>query len=404
MPARRGAGSSRTPAKPRTPETRFAPPAGANGREALRDRYERAQAMANLGDLELDLNSGERVWSTQLCRIFGFDPGAGPPSLEQALARIHAEDLPRMRGVVADALAGRGWPTVDARVLLPDGSVRWLRSAGANHDQAGQRKVNVVMHDVTALKSAERELLANLERERELSQLRADFMNMVTHECRTPLGIIMSSVQILERYFERLSTAERAAHLAEIRGGARRLADLVEEVLFLGKADAGRIPLEMRPLDLTAVLGKLSADVSTSLGADRIIHLHVDRAARRVLLDLRLITHVITNLLGNALKYSTLDTEVTVRARRDGEAVVIAVEDRGIGIPAADQRRLFQVFQRASNVGAISGSGLGLAIVKRCIDLHGGAIALESEVGRGTRVTVRLPLKSRGPKPKVLPA
>lgn len=403
MPARRGVRSSRTPVNPRLPETQVAPPATVAD-NAARGRYERAQAMANLGDLELDLNSGERVWSTQLCRIFGFDPAAGPPSLEQALARIHSEDLPRMRAAVADALAGRGWPTVDARVLLPDGSVRWLRSTGANHVHADQRKVNVIMHDVTALKSAEREMLANLERERELSQLRADFMNMVTHEYRTPLGIIMSSVEILERYSGRLSAEDQAAHLAEIRRGARRLADLVEEVLFLGKAEAGRIPLELRPLDLTGVLEKLTAEVSTTLGAERIIHLQVDRAARRVRLDLRLVTHVITNLLSNALKYSTLDTAVTVRARRDGKDAVIEVEDRGIGIPAADQRKLFQVFQRASNVGAISGSGLGLAIVKRCIDLHGGSIALESEVGHGTRVTVRLPLTSRGPAAKVLPA
>jgi signal transduction histidine kinase len=380
------------------------PGALTNVLEATRGRYERAQAMANLGDLELDLVSGERVWSTQLCRIFGFDPEASPPSLEQALARIHPEDFPRMRRVLADALAGLGWPTIDARVLLPDGSVRWLRSAGANHGAAGVRKVSVIMHDVTALKAAEHELLANLERERELSRLRADFMNMVTHEYRTPLGIIMSSVQILERYFERLSTPERAAHLAEIRGGARRLADLVEEVLFLGKADAGRIPLERRTLDLAAVLEKIAAEVSMALGADRVIHLHVDPAARRVQLDLRLISHVVTNLVSNALKYSTLDKEVDVRARRVGGDVVIQVEDRGIGIPAADQRKLFQVFQRASNVGAISGSGLGLAIVKRCIDLHGGSIALDSEVGRGTRVTVRLPVKSRAPKPKDLPA
>jgi PAS domain S-box-containing protein len=405
MPARRGGRSSRTSAKAHPPETGVSPsPNLTDGFEAARSRYERAQAMANLGDLELDLISGERVWSTHLCRIFGFDPAAGAPSLEQALARIHVEDITRMRAVVADALAGRGWPLTDARLVLPDGSVRWLRSAGANHEHSGQRKVNVIMHDVTAIKSAERELLANLERERELSQLRADFMNMVTHEYRTPLGIIMSSVEILERYFERLSTPDRAGHLAEIRRGARRLAELVEEVLFLGKAEAGSIPLELRPLDLCVVLEKLIAEVTTALGADRIIHLHVDRAARRVQLDVRLITHVFTNLLSNALKYSTLDTEVNVKARRDGDAVVIEIEDRGIGIPAADQRKLFQVFQRASNVGAISGSGLGLAIVKRCVDLHGGSIALESAVGRGTRVTVRLPQKPRATKAKALPA
>lgn len=359
--------------------------------EVSRDRLERAQAMANLGDLELDLNSGERVWSAQLCRLFGFDPAHGTPTFEQALARMHSEDLPRMRNVFANALEGRGWPSTDARIMLPDGAVRWLRSAGENSELAGRRKLNVVMHDVTALKTAERELLANLERERELSQLRADFMNMVTHEYRTPLGIIMSSVEILERYYRQLSTADRAAHLVEIRTGARRLADLVEEVLFLGKTDAGRVTLELRALELTAVLQKFIGEVTTALGADRIVHLQVSPEAQHVRLDQRLITHVVTNLLSNALKYSTLDTEVHIRARREQSEIVIEIEDRGIGIPAADQQKLFQVFQRASNVGTISGSGLGLAIVKRCMDLHGGSILLKSEVGHGTCVTIRFP-------------
>jgi signal transduction histidine kinase len=362
-----------------------------NALETARERLERAQAMANLGDLELDVGSGERVWSTQLCRLFGFDPAQGTPTFEQALARVHAEDLPRMRGVVVDALGGRGWPSTDARIVLPDGAVRWLRSAGEYSEQAGRRKMNVIMHDVTALKTAERELLANLERERELAQLRADFMNMVTHEYRTPLGIIMSSVEILERYFGRLSTEDRAAHLAEIRTGARRLADLVEDVLFLGKADAGHVALELRSLDLEAVLKKLVAEVTTALGAERIVNVDIERSAQRVRLDQRLLTHVVTNVLSNALKYSTLDTAVNVRARREKNALEIAIEDRGIGIPAADQQKLFQVFQRASNVGTISGSGLGLAIVKRCLDLHGGSILLKSEVSRGTIVTVRFP-------------
>jgi signal transduction histidine kinase len=296
-----------------------------------------------------------------------------------------------MRRVVADALDGRGWPSTDARIVLPDGAVRWLRSAGEYSDQAGSRKLNVIMHDVTALKTAERELLANLERERELAQLRADFMNMVTHEYRTPLGIIMSSVEILERYFGRLSPEDRAAHLAEIRAGARRLADLVEDVLFLGKADAGHVTLELRSLDLAAVLKKLVAEVTTALGAERIVNVDIEPSAQSVRLDQRLLTHVVTNVLSNALKYSTLDTEVKVRARREKNALEIAIEDRGIGIPAADQQKLFQVFQRASNVGTISGSGLGLAIVKRCVDLHGGLIQLKSEVGRGTLVTIRFP-------------
>jgi signal transduction histidine kinase len=237
-------------------------------------------------------------------------------------------------------------------------------------------------------------LVANLQRERELVQLRAEFMNMVTHEYRTPLGIIMSSVEILQRYFERLSASERAAHLTEIGRGTRRLAALVEDVLFLGKADAGRVAIEVRPVAVRAVLEKICADVSTALGAERSIRLVLDRRAARAQMDQRLVAHIFSNVLGNALKYSKLDTAVEVRVSRPGSDLVLEVRDRGIGIPAADIPKLFQFFQRASNVGTISGSGLGLAIVKRCVDLHGGRVSLESELGRGTCVTIHLPQSS----------
>ncbi len=361
--------------------------------EVARGRFERAQAVANFGDAEIDLDTGERVCSAELCRLLGFDPVRGAPSFEQSLGRVHADDLSHVRELVTKAKSGRGWTIEDTRVVLPDGSLRWIRSTGENSrsPETGHRKINVVAYDVTALKTAERELVANLERERELVQLRTEFMNMVTHEYRTPLGIIMSSVEILERYFHRLSADERAAHLAEIGRGTRRLAALVEDVLFLGKAEAGRVSLELRPVDLKSVLDKLSSEVVKALGAERSIELKLDRQSQRAVLDQRLISHVITNLLSNALKYSTLDTEVHVRVRRRSDELEFKITDHGIGIPEPDIPKLFQFFQRASNVGTISGSGLGLAIVKRCVDLHGGNISLQSEVGRGTCVTVRLP-------------
>lgn len=361
--------------------------------ETARTRFERAQSIANLGDAEINLETGERFWSPELCRLFGFDPALGTPTLEQSLARIHLDDVARVRQVVTDAMAGRGWASHDARVMLPDGAIRWLRSTGENSaaGSSASSKINVVMYDVTALKMAERELLANLDRERELVQLRTEFMNMVTHEYRTPLGIIMSSVEILQRYFDRLSADERSAHLAEIGRGTRRLAALVEDVLFLGKAEAGRVLLELRSVDLKSVLHKLSAEVVKALGAERSIEIKLDRRAEVAVLDQRLISHIFTNLLSNALKYSTLDQGVRVRVQMQKGELLLEITDRGIGIPAVDIPKLFQFFQRASNVGTISGSGLGLAIVKRCVDLHGGSVALESKVGHGTCVRVRVP-------------
>jgi signal transduction histidine kinase len=100
---------------------------------------------------------------------------------------------------------------------------------------------------------------------------------------------------------------------------------------------------------------------------------------------------MLTNLVHNALKYSTLDRPVWITAVGENGGVALSVRDEGIGIPARDQPRLFQAFQRASNVGTVTGSGIGLVVVKRCVDLHGGTIELRSAVGKGTEITVRLP-------------
>jgi signal transduction histidine kinase len=108
--------------------------------------------------------------------------------------------------------------------------------------------------------------------------------------------------------------------------------------------------------------------------------------------DEALLRHILGNLLSNAVKYSPPGEPVRLEVQRDGEHAVLTVADRGVGIPAADLPKIFQAFQRAGNVGQIAGTGLGLVIVQRCVDLHGGTIDLQSEVGQGTRVTVRLPL------------
>ena len=113
--------------------------------------------------------------------------------------------------------------------------------------------------------------------------------------------------------------------------------------------------------------------------------------ADTVMADPRLLHQIAANLISNAIKYSPQGSEVQVLLERHNEQVVLTVQDQGIGIPEADQPRLFTAFQRASNVGSVSGTGLGLAIVKQAVNLHGGTIHLESEVGNGTTVKVELP-------------
>ena len=116
--------------------------------------------------------------------------------------------------------------------------------------------------------------------------------------------------------------------------------------------------------------------------------------------DEALLRHILNNLLSNAVKYSPAGQSVRLRVRREGVLAVFEIEDRGIGIDAADQKHLFTAFQRGKNVGAIPGTGLGLVIVKRCVDLHGGMLNLDSRVNVGTRFTVRVALFAPDPVSK----
>jgi signal transduction histidine kinase len=230
-----------------------------------------------------------------------------------------------------------------------------------------------------------------LAREKELGQLRSNFVSMVSHEFRTPLGIIQSSAEILEEYFDRLTTDERVEHLVSIRKNTRRMAGLMEEALLIGSLEAGKLDFRPAPLELRSFLNRLVDDVVAAVDRRCPVALVIGDLPAAPLLDERLLRHIFTNLLSNAVKYSEPDHPVRFEIECEGIDLVARVRDRGIGIPEADQEWLFSAFHRGGNVGQRPGTGLGLVIVKRCVDLHGGRITVESEPGTGTTVTVRLP-------------
>jgi PAS domain S-box-containing protein len=248
----------------------------------------------------------------------------------------------------------------------------------------------VIGLDVTERKQAEAELLRTLAREKELGQLRSNFVSMVSHEFRTPLGIIQSSAEILDDYLEQLEPAERKEHLQSIRNNTRRMAGLMEEVLLIGSLDAGKMEFKPAPLDLRTFVRRLVAEVLSATNGRCPIDLLLGEMPAEIQADERLLQHVFTNLLTNGVKYSDAGRAVQLEIGRDGAEIVCAIRDQGIGIPEADREWLFNAFHRGHNVGDRPGTGLGLVIVKRCVDLHGGKITVESKSGEGTTVTLRL--------------
>jgi signal transduction histidine kinase len=256
----------------------------------------------------------------------------------------------------------------------------------------GRHIIQAFITDISERKKAEAELLKSLAREKELGQLKSNFVSMVSHEFRTPLGVILSSAEILDTYFDQLAPEERSEQLQSIQKNTRRMASLMEEVLVLGMVEAGKLDFRPAPLDLQTFCQRLVRELQSATENRCPVALSLPAEAVHAVADERLLHHIFANLLSNAVKYSTAGSPVELSIERDGEMAVCRIRDAGIGIPPADRERIFQAFHRGRNTGHLPGSGLGLTIVQRCVEVHRGRLSVQSEVGRGTTVTVRLPL------------
>jgi PAS domain S-box-containing protein len=297
-------------------------------------------------------------------------------------------------GFFTELQRARSLRNVECQLRRRDGTVRTVLVSGNIIEINREPHVLGFGLDVTESKEAEAELQKALAKERELSQLKSDFVSLVSHEFRTPLEIIMSSADNLNRYHDRLPAEKRANLLRTINKSVRRMATMMEEVLVLGRLETDRMTFKPAPFDLRGFCQRICDEIESATAKRCPIHLHTDGAPEQAFGDESLLRHIFTNLLSNAVKYSLPDQRVDFVVQHDGDDAVCRVSDRGCGIPEADQKRVFQAFHRGSNVRQIPGTGLGLLIVQRCVDLHAGEIQFESVEGQGTTFTVRLPLFS----------
>ena len=242
------------------------------------------------------------------------------------------------------------------------------------------------------LAEANARLLAALAREQEIGRLKSNFVSLVSHEFRTPLGIILSSSEILDRYLDTLDANGRREQLDAIIDAVRRMSGLMEQVLMFSRIEAGQLEFRPEPLDLAGMCRRLRDELLSATGHRCPIAFVAETSLDGAVGDDKLIRHILTNLLTNAVKYSQAGEQVSFTARREGGRAVFLVVDRGLGIPESQMDRLFTAFHRARNVADIPGTGLGLVIVRNCLDVHGGDIHFESAEGAGTSVRVTLPL------------
>lgn len=256
-------------------------------------------------------------------------------------------------------------------------------------------RTNVELEDrveqrTAELKEAQEGLKGALEKERELHALKSRFVSMASHEFRTPLSTIMSSIDLIGRYASEDDKVGK--HVQRIRSKVRELTAMLNEFLSLERIEQGIVEVKPAEIDVVHQCIEQIEELRGLAKPGQSIDYDHEGAERMVTTDPQMLGHVITNLVSNAVKYSPAGTPVLLRTHIADGRLVITVTDQGVGIPAEDQQHLFDRFFRGSNVMTIQGTGLGLNIVKRYLDLLGGSITFTSEPGR-TMFTVQLPLR-----------
>ena len=254
-----------------------------------------------------------------------------------------------------------------------------------------ERDLQVAIEIALRRRLSERAIRVALEKEKELSELKSRFWSMAAHELKSPMTSILLCAQLLEQENHRLTEARRRKFLYMIQQSVHWMDQLLNDLLAVGGVEGGSLKFEPTRLDLEAFCHGLVEESQFSAGLNHAITFRCQGQCETADFDPKLLRHMLTNLISNAVKYSHPGSPIAVDLSCLAEAVTLQVRDTGIGIPLDTQKHLFEPFQRAGNVGDRPGTGLGLTMVKRCLDLHNGQIAIESAEGVGTSMTVKLP-------------
>ncbi|MBT1686469.1 sensor histidine kinase [Dawidia soli] len=245
--------------------------------------------------------------------------------------------------------------------------------------------------EIAERKRAEEDARRALERERELNELKSKFVSIASHEFRTPLSTVMSSVSLIRQYKERQEYEKQDKHIDRIKSSVNHLTLILNDFLSLGKLEEGKVDIQSEPVVLSAFLDEIREEVQSFLKPGQVVTTAWPQAVMEVWTDPRTLRNILFNLISNASKYSDPGKPIEVSVEQQNGRVVFQVRDQGIGIPADDQKHLFDRFFRASNAGNVQGTGLGLHIVKRYADLISGEISFTSVYGEGSTFHVSIP-------------
>jgi PAS domain S-box-containing protein len=369
--------------------------------EALRRSEEHFRLLIeNALDIIILLNGDGtvRYQSPSAERLLGYKPAEAVGT--SGFAFIHPDDLPHVIETFAAMLYQPGiMPPIEMRVQHKDGSWHVIETLGNNLlNNPAVEGIIINVRDITERKQMEAELRQAKEAAEAANQAKSEFLATMSHELRTPLHVILGYTDLLlEETFGSLGE-EQARPLRRISSNAKGLLDLITAVLDMSRLEAGRLPVEVQAVELPALLEEVKAEtqgVQEQSALDFVWQ--VEGELPPLYTDPGKLKVVLKNLIGNAVKF-TQEGAITVAVQGDARGIEIRVSDTGMGIAPEALELIFEPFRQAdeSITRAHGGTGLGLHIVKRLLELLGGSVTVESEVGRGSTFRVWVPHERPG--------
>ncbi len=359
-------------------------------------KLEQASNLVKMGYWEIDFKGedSEVTFSREYCKLFGVTQEDCKGDRNYFLQFVEEEDKERVLDLTRKAIK-EGNGLFQFKAFKKTGTQIYLQAElqCIYNDQNALETVFSVVQDITEQKQSEFQLEQALKKEQELGQLKSRFVSMASHEFRTPLTSILSSVSLIEMLKNKGKFDGQDKYIKRIESSVENMISILNDFLSLEKLESGKVITEKKEIDITEFVKELRDDVATLYKEGQtLVHNHEGEA--NFFADPHLMKNILLNLLSNAIKYSPENSIITINSIRQDELLRIDVVDKGIGIPFEDQKYMFSRFFRAHNASNIKGTGLGLTIVRRYLELMKGDITFESKENDGTTFKISIPQKS----------
>ncbi|MEH3112882.1 PAS domain-containing sensor histidine kinase [Pedobacter terrae] len=356
-------------------------------KEKLLKAYEQirlSKEAAELGTFDMNMVTGHLQWDDRCRLLFGISHSNEIEFERDFLHNLHPDDLERINAVLAyvfDKKASNGIYDVEYRTIgSEDKRLRWIRAKGQVYFDANEKPLRFIgsVLDITEQKEDE--------------QRKNDFIGMASHELKTPLTSINSYLQLLQ-YLANLQSEDRMlSTIDKSLNQVKRMTRMIDGFLNVSRLESGKIAIDKQQFEITSLLKEVCEEALVlTTGYDVKLHL-ADEVT--IYADRNKLNQVLQNLIGNAIKYSDLGSEVNIKYSTDQSHIIISVIDNGIGIKPEHQQKLFDRYYRVENGSTIAGFGIGLYLCAEIVTRHQGKIWVESEFGKGSTFSFSIPLSS----------